>query len=111
MKLIGVHMDRCTGCKTCELYCGAERGSEGRRCSRPSRNRPFPSRACASRGSERIFPPTVPALFAGALPGCLSYRRAYAGREERDGNHPRGSLHRMLDMHRFLSLRSDNSLL
>jgi len=30
MKVIGVHMDRCTGCKTCELYCGAERGSEGK---------------------------------------------------------------------------------
>jgi anaerobic carbon-monoxide dehydrogenase iron sulfur subunit len=30
MKVIGVHMDRCTGCKTCELYCAAERGSESK---------------------------------------------------------------------------------
>ncbi len=30
MQVIGVHMDRCTGCKTCELYCGAERGSQGK---------------------------------------------------------------------------------
>ncbi len=30
MHVIGVHMDRCTGCKTCELYCGAERGSHGK---------------------------------------------------------------------------------
>ena len=30
MKIIGVHLDRCTGCKTCELYCAAERGSNGK---------------------------------------------------------------------------------
>ena len=27
MKRIGIHLDRCTGCKTCELYCAVERGS------------------------------------------------------------------------------------
>ena len=27
MKIIAVHLERCTGCKTCELYCAAERGS------------------------------------------------------------------------------------
>lgn len=31
MKVIGVHLDRCTGCKTCELYCATERGSSGKR--------------------------------------------------------------------------------
>ena len=30
MKVIGVHLDRCTACKTCELYCAAERGSNGK---------------------------------------------------------------------------------
>jgi len=30
MKVIGVHLDRCTGCKTCELYCATERGSSAK---------------------------------------------------------------------------------
>ncbi|MDI7258501.1 MAG: 4Fe-4S dicluster domain-containing protein [Thermodesulfobacteriota bacterium] len=30
MKVIGVHLERCTGCKTCELYCATERGSCGK---------------------------------------------------------------------------------
>jgi carbon-monoxide dehydrogenase iron sulfur subunit len=42
MKLIGVHMDRCTGCKTCELYCGAERGSEGKTLLKAVQESPLP---------------------------------------------------------------------
>jgi anaerobic carbon-monoxide dehydrogenase iron sulfur subunit len=42
MKVIGVHMDRCTGCKTCELYCGAERGSEGKSLLTAVRETPAP---------------------------------------------------------------------
>ncbi len=30
MKVIGVHLDRCTGCKTCELYCAVDRASSGK---------------------------------------------------------------------------------
>lgn len=30
MKVIAVHLDRCTGCKTCELYCAVDRGSSGK---------------------------------------------------------------------------------
>ena len=30
MKVIAVHVERCMGCKTCELYCATERGSEGK---------------------------------------------------------------------------------
>ena len=69
-------MDRCTGCKTCELYCGAERGSEGRPCLRPFRKRRRPSPASASRGAGRPFPlqcrhclqaPCLDACLTGAL--------------------------------------------
>jgi len=42
MKVIGVHMDRCTGCKTCELYCGAERGSEGKTLLKAVQESPSP---------------------------------------------------------------------
>lgn len=28
MKLIVAHVERCTGCRTCELYCATERGSD-----------------------------------------------------------------------------------
>lgn len=27
MKVLAVHLERCTACKTCELYCATERGS------------------------------------------------------------------------------------
>ncbi len=42
MKLIGIDRDRCTGCKTCELYCGAERGSESRSLLKAVQETPVP---------------------------------------------------------------------
>ena len=30
MKVIAAHVDRCTGCRTCELYCATERGSDSK---------------------------------------------------------------------------------
>lgn len=42
MKIIGVHMDRCTGCRTCELYCGAERGCEGKTLLKAVQDNPAP---------------------------------------------------------------------
>ncbi|MCJ7830522.1 MAG: 4Fe-4S dicluster domain-containing protein [Desulfobacterales bacterium] len=42
MKVIGVHRDRCTGCKTCELYCAAERGSNGKSLLKAVQETPLP---------------------------------------------------------------------
>ena len=95
MKVIGVHMDRCTGCKTCELYWGAERAARGRRSSPPFRKprspTPHPRRG---RTGGRLRP--MPALPPGALSGRLSSPAPPSGGEERHGDHSRGSLHRLL---------------
>ena len=42
MKVIGVHLDRCTGCKTCELYCATERGSSGKTLLKAVQETPVP---------------------------------------------------------------------
>jgi carbon-monoxide dehydrogenase iron sulfur subunit len=42
VKIIGVHLDRCTGCKTCELYCAAERGSNGKTLLKAVQENPLP---------------------------------------------------------------------
>jgi carbon-monoxide dehydrogenase iron sulfur subunit len=77
MKVIGVHMDRCTGCKTCELYCGAERGSECRTLLQAVQESPFPlSRVRVEGNGDVSFPlqcrhclqaPCLDACLTGAL--------------------------------------------
>jgi carbon-monoxide dehydrogenase iron sulfur subunit len=77
MKVIGVHMDRCTGCKTCELYCGAERGSEGKTLLKAVRETPAPQPRVRVEGDrESSFPlqcrhclkaPCLDACLTGAL--------------------------------------------
>jgi carbon-monoxide dehydrogenase iron sulfur subunit len=42
VKVIGVHLDRCTGCKTCELYCAVERGSRGKTLPKAVQETPIP---------------------------------------------------------------------
>jgi carbon-monoxide dehydrogenase iron sulfur subunit len=42
VKVIGVHTDRCTGCKTCELYCAVERGSHGKTLLKAAQESPPP---------------------------------------------------------------------
>jgi len=42
VKVIGVHLDRCTGCKTCELYCATERGSNSKFLLRSAQETPLP---------------------------------------------------------------------
>ena len=42
MKVIAVHVDRCMGCKTCELYCAAERGSDGKTLLKAVQETPVP---------------------------------------------------------------------
>jgi anaerobic carbon-monoxide dehydrogenase iron sulfur subunit len=77
MKVIGVHMDRCTGCKTCELYCGAERGSEGKTLLTAVQETPAPQpRVRVEGGPDAAFPlqcrhclqaPCLDACLTGAL--------------------------------------------
>jgi carbon-monoxide dehydrogenase iron sulfur subunit len=77
MKVIGVHMDRCTGCKTCELYCGAERGSECRTLLQAVQESPVPlSRVRVEGNGDVSFPlqcrhclqaPCLDACLTGAL--------------------------------------------
>jgi anaerobic carbon-monoxide dehydrogenase iron sulfur subunit len=77
MKVIGVDMDRCTGCKTCELYCGAERGSEGKTLLRAVQEIPVPQPRVRVEGARGVsFPlqcrhclqaPCLDACLAGAL--------------------------------------------
>jgi len=77
MKIIGVHMDRCTGCKTCELYCAAERGSEARTLLGAVGETPLPQpRIRVEGGTASSFPlqcrhclqaPCLDACLTGAL--------------------------------------------
>jgi carbon-monoxide dehydrogenase iron sulfur subunit len=77
MKVIGVHLDRCTGCKTCELYCATERGSDGRTLLSAVRESPVPQSRVAVEGTnDGPFPlqcrhclqaPCLDACLAGAL--------------------------------------------
>lgn len=70
-------MDRCTGCKTCELYCGAERGSQGMTLLKAVQQSPFPQPRIRVEGEgDRAFPlqcrhcqqaPCLDACLAGAL--------------------------------------------
>ena len=84
MKVIGVHMDRCTGCKTCELYCGAERGSESKTLLKAVQESPPPQPRVRVEGNHNVsFPlqcrqcsqaPCLDACLTGAL-----------GRDEKSG--------------------------
>ncbi len=77
MKVIGVHPGRCTGCKTCELYCTAERGSSGKTLLKAVQESPVPqARVRVEGGNGTPFPlqcrhclqaPCLDACLAGAL--------------------------------------------
>ncbi len=77
MKIIGVHKERCTGCKTCELYCAAERGSEGKTLLKAVQETPAPQpRVRVEGGPDSAFPlqcrhclqaPCLDACLTGAL--------------------------------------------
>src|SRR5512137_2402588 len=77
MQVIGVHLDRCTGCKTCELYCATERGSEGKTLLKAVQEWPQPQpRLRVEGGTGNPFPlqcrqcldaPCLDACLAGAL--------------------------------------------
>jgi carbon-monoxide dehydrogenase iron sulfur subunit len=54
MKVIGVHLDRCTGCKTCELYCAAERGSDGKTLLKAVQESPTPKPRVRVEGNNQL---------------------------------------------------------
>jgi anaerobic carbon-monoxide dehydrogenase iron sulfur subunit len=70
-------MDRCTGCKTCELYCGAERGSEGKTLLKAAQETPAPQPRVRVEGNDEVSipmqcrqcsqAPCLDACLAGAL--------------------------------------------
>jgi anaerobic carbon-monoxide dehydrogenase iron sulfur subunit len=77
MKVIGVYRERCTGCKTCELYCGAERGSESKALLKAVQETPRPQPRVRVEGAAgAAFPlqcrhcsqaPCLDACLTGAL--------------------------------------------
>ena len=77
MKVIGVYLDRCTGCKTCELYCATERGSHGKNLLKAVQESPIPQPRLRVEGAHGVsFPfqcrhclraPCLDACLAGAL--------------------------------------------
>ena len=54
MKVIGVHLDRCTGCKTCELYCAVDRGSSGKTFLKAVQEHPLPQSRVRVEGNNRV---------------------------------------------------------
>jgi carbon-monoxide dehydrogenase iron sulfur subunit len=92
MKVIGVHMERCTGCKTCELYCAAERGSAGKTLLAAVQETPTPQPRVRVEGGPGVSFPLQcrHCLQAPCLDACLTgalYRDETSGlviiREER----------------------------
>jgi carbon-monoxide dehydrogenase iron sulfur subunit len=77
MKVIGIRMDRCTGCKTCELYCGAERGSEGKTLLAAVQETPAPQPRVRVEGARDAAIACRPRVSMPASPApCAGMRRA-----------------------------------
>lgn len=54
MKVIAVHLDRCTGCKTCELYCATERGSNSKTLIQAVKETPLPQARLRVEGGNEV---------------------------------------------------------
>ena len=77
MKVIGVHLDRCTACRTCELYCATERGSNGKTLLKAVQETPTPQARVRVEGDAHASmplqcrqcrnAPCLDACLAGAL--------------------------------------------
>ncbi len=77
MKVIAVHPDRCTGCKTCELYCAVDRGSNGKTLLKAAQESPLPQARVRVEGNNELSiavqcrqclkAPCVEACLTGAL--------------------------------------------
>ena len=74
MKVIAVHLDRCTGCKTCELYCATERGSNSKLLLQAVQEIPLPQARVRVEGSNEV-PVAIQCrhcLQAPCLDACLT---------------------------------------
>jgi len=74
MKVIGVHLHRCTGCKTCELYCAVERGSNGKTLLKAVQESPLPQPRVRVEGNNEVPIPLQcrHCLEAPCLNACLT---------------------------------------
>ena len=74
MKVIAVHIDRCTGCRTCELYCGTERGSAGKTLLAAAQETPVPQARLRVEGDSSASLPMQCRHCADApcLDACLT---------------------------------------
>jgi len=74
MKVIAVHVDRCTGCKTCELFCAAERGSESKILLKAVQETPLPQSRVRVEGGDGVAVPLQCRHCADApcLDACLT---------------------------------------
>jgi carbon-monoxide dehydrogenase iron sulfur subunit len=54
VNVIAVHLDRCTGCKTCELYCATERGSNSKNLLQAAGETPLAQARVRVEGSNRV---------------------------------------------------------
>jgi len=74
MKVIGVYLDRCTGCKTCELYCAVERGSNGKTLLKAVQEVPLPQSRIRLEGDNTVPLPVQcrHCLEAPCLKACLT---------------------------------------
>ena len=54
MKTIAVHLERCTGCRTCELYCATERGSNAKTLLQAVQEDIVPRARIRVEGSNRL---------------------------------------------------------
>ncbi len=54
MKVIWVHLDRCTGCKTCEMYCAVDRGSNGKTLLTAVQEFPLPQARVRVEGNNQV---------------------------------------------------------
>jgi len=74
MKVIAVHVDRCMGCKTCELYCATERGSDGKTLLKAVQETPVPQARVRVEGGNGASVPLQcrHCLDAPCLDACLT---------------------------------------
>jgi carbon-monoxide dehydrogenase iron sulfur subunit len=74
MQVIAVHLDRCTGCKTCELYCAVERGSRQKTLLQAVQESPLPQARLRVEGRNGASFPVQcrHCLKAPCLDACLS---------------------------------------
>ena len=74
MKVIAVHVERCTSCKTCELYCATERGSDAKTLLGALQENPVPQARLRVEGTAEASLPVQcrHCLEAPCLDACLT---------------------------------------